>query len=260
MKKLLIPFVFMTLTVLLGSCGSSKNMVYFQNIDSISLAASKGIHEMRIMPKDQLRIYVTTIDQEVSAPFNLGGANSITSSNGQNTLSYLVDGNGDINFPVIGKIHVAGLTIGECQTLIEDKVSAYLADVEKPVVIVALQSFRVTVAGEVGGSTVINVPNGKMTIMEVLAQAGDVTLQGIRNNVLLIREDEKGEKTAHRLDLTDANLINSEFYYVQQNDYIYVEPSKIKKANAGIGESAAFYYSLFGIVISLTTLAISISK
>lgn len=259
MKKLLLPFVFMTLIVLLSSCGSTKNMVYFQNIDSISLAASKGVHEMRIMPKDQLRIYVTTIDKEASEPFNIGGTNSMA-TNGQNSLSYLVDGNGDINFPVIGKIHVAGLTIDECQTLIEDKVSAYLADVEKPVVIVALQSFRVTVAGEVGGSTVINVPNGKMTIMEVLAQAGDVTLQGIRNHVLLIREDEKGEKTAHRLDLTDANLINSEFYYVQQNDYIYVEPSNIKKASAGIGTSATFYYSLFGIVISLTTLAISISK
>lgn len=265
MKKLLIPFVLMTIVLLFDACSSAKQVAYFQNIDSTSLAASKGLYDARIMPKDLLTITVVTSDPSTSMPFNLS-ISSTLSADGRlggssgSLLQYLVDNNGDIEFPVVGKLHVAGLTKDQCEELIKSKVKPYLAEAENPVVTVQMSSYRVTVAGEVTSPKVVPVSTEKMSVLEALAQAGDLTIYGRRDNVLLIRENADGQKEAHRLNLNDANIINSPYYYVQQNDYIYVEPNSVKAKNSAIGQSTTLWFSFVGIVTSIASLVINIVR
>lgn len=265
MKKLLIPIVFMAIVLLLNGCSSAKQVAYFQNIDSVSLAASKGLYDARIMPKDLLTITVVTSDPETSKPFNLSVSNTLGTDGrlGSTTgslLQYLVDNEGNINFPIIGSVHVAGLTKNECQEMIKSKVQPYLAASENPVVTVSMSSYRVTVAGEVTAPKVVPVSTEKMSVLEALAQAGDLTIYGRRDNVLLIRENSNGQKEAHRLNLNDANVINSPYYYVQQNDYIYVEPNSTKAKNSAIGQSTTLWFSFVSIMTSVASLLVNIIR
>lgn len=246
-------------------CGSSKNVPYFTNIDSVSLAASRGLYDAHIMPKDQLTITVATTDPAASAPFNLTvsstvGANGQLNGSGGSLQGYLVDNDGFINFPVIGKIHVVGLTKTECEDLIKSKIQPYLARTENPIVTVRMSSYRVTVTGEVNRPGVIPVATEKMGIIEAIAQAGDMTIYGKRDNVMLIREDATGEKHKVRLNLNDANLINSPYYYLQQNDIVYVEPNSVKAKNSGIGSSTTIWFSFVGIVTSVASLLVNILR
>ncbi len=265
MKKLLIPFVLMTIVLLLDACSSAKQVAYFQNIDSTSLIASKGLYDARIMPKDLLTITVVTSDPSTSKPFNLSIQNTLGTDGrlGSTTgslLQYLVNNDGDIDFPVVGTVHVAGLTKDQCEDLIKSKVKPYLAESENPVVTVSMSSYRVTVAGEVTSPKVVPVSTEKMSVLEALAQAGDLTIYGRRDNVLLIRENADGQKEAHRLNLNDANIINSPYYYVQQNDYIYVEPNSVKAKNSAIGQSTTLWFSFVSILTSVAALVVNIVR
>ncbi len=265
MKKLLIPFVLMTIVLLLDACSSAKQVAYFQNIDSTSLTASKGLYDARIMPKDLLTITVVTSDPSTSKPFNLSIQNTLGTDGrlGGTTgslLQYLVNNDGDIDFPVVGTVHVAGLTKDQCEDLIKSKVKPYLAESENPVVTVSMSSYRVTVAGEVTSPKVVPVSTEKMSVLEALAQAGDLTIYGRRDNVLLIRENADGQKEAHRLNLNDANIINSPYYYVQQNDYIYVEPNSVKAKNSAIGQSTTLWFSFVSILTSVAALVVNIVR
>ena len=265
MKKLLIPFVLMTIVLLLDACSSAKQVAYFQNIDSTSLTASKGLYDARIMPKDLLTITVVTSDPSTSKPFNLSIQNTLGTDGrlGSTTgslLQYLVNNDGDIDFPVVGTVHVAGLTKDQCEDLIKSKVKPYLAESENPVVTVSMSSYRVTVAGEVTSPKVVPVSTEKMSVLEALAQAGDLTIYGRRDNVLLIRENADGQKEAHRLNLNDANIINSPYYYVQQNDYIYVEPNSTKAKNSAIGQSTTLWFSFVSIMTSVASLLVNIIR
>ena len=265
MKKLLIPFVLMTIVLLLDACSSAKQVAYFQNIDSTSLTASKGLYDARIMPKDLLTITVVTSDPSSSKPFNLSIQNTLGTDGrlGSTTgslLQYLVNNDGDIDFPVVGTVHVAGLTKDQCEDLIKSKVKPYLAESENPVVTVSMSSYRVTVAGEVTSPKVVPVSTEKMSVLEALAQAGDLTIYGRRDNVLLIRENADGQKEAHRLNLNDANIINSPYYYVQQNDYIYVEPNSVKAKNSAIGQSTTLWFSFVSILTSVAALVVNIVR
>lgn len=267
MKKLLIPIVLAVLVVLLGSCSSTKQVAYFQNIDTLDLSASRGLYDARIMPKDELTITVVTSDPDAGKPFNLSmSAQSTLSAGGSNSsgtnslITYLVDNDGDINFPVVGKLHVQGLTTVECEKLIGQKVAPYLSKDERPVITVKMSSYRITVAGEVASPKVVDVTTEKMSVLEALAQAGDLTIYGRRDNVLLIRENPDGQKEFHRLNLNDANIINSPYYYVQQNDYIYVEPNKVKAKNSAIGSSTTLWFSFVGILTSIASLVVSIVR
>ena len=265
MKKLLIPFVLMTIVLLLDACSSAKQVAYFQNIDSTSLTASKGLYDARIMPKDLLTITVVTSDPSTSKPFNLSIQNTLGTDGrlGSTTgslLQYLVNNDGDIDFPVVGTVHVAGLTKDQCEDLIKSKVKPDLAESENPVVTVSMSSYRVTVAGEVTSPKVVPVSTEKMSVLEALAQAGDLTIYGRRDNVLLIRENADGQKEAHRLNLNDANIINSPYYYVQQNDYIYVEPNSVKAKNSAIGQSTTLWFSFVSILTSVAALVVNIVR
>ena len=265
MKKFLLPLFVIVAVMFMDSCTTSKQVPYMQNIDSISLAASQYLYDARIKPKDALQITVHTTDPAVSSPFNLtvqrhlGTDGSLASSGGM-LQSYLVDNDGTINFPVIGRIPVVGLTKKECETLIESKIAPYLAKSEKPVVTVRMSSYRVTLIGDFSSPKVVPVTTEKMSLLEALASGGDLTLYGKRQNVLLIREDATGKKSIHRIDLTDANFINSPYYYVQQNDVIYVEPNATKAKNSALGQSTTIWFSFISISTSVASLLVNILR
>ena len=265
MKKFFLPIVVLTMVVLLGSCSSGKDVPYFQNIDEISLAGSKGLYDAKIMPKDMLTITVSTTDPAAAAPFNLSvgntvGASGQLSNGGGNLQGYLVDNDGNINFPVIGHMHVQSMSKSQCQDMIREKLLPYMAATENPIVTVRMSSYRVTVTGEVNRPGVIPVSTEKMSIVEALAQAGDLTVYGKRDNIMLIREDETGQKKMVRLNMNDANLINSPYYYLQQNDIIYVQPNSVKAKNAGVGPSTTLWFSFIGIVTSISSLLVNILR
>lgn len=247
-----------TVILMMVGCGSSKQVAYWQNIDSISLAASKGLYDAKIMPKDELTILVQTTDPLTSEPFNLRSTGQ--TSNKDQITGYLVDNDGMINFPIVGKIHVAGLTKTECEDLIKSKIQPYLARTENPLVSVRTSSYRITVIGEVNRPGVIPVSTEKISLIEALAEAGDMTIYGKRDNVLLVREDKSGEKHKVRLNMNDANIINSPYYYLQQNDIVYVEPHKVKARNTFFGSNTSIFYSVIGITTSLVSLLITILR
>lgn len=258
MKKLLLPIMVVTVILMMVGCGSSKQVAYWQNIDSISLAASKGLFDAKIMPKDELTILVQTTDPLTSEPFNLRSTGQTSSKN--QITGYLVDNDGMINFPIVGKIHVAGLTKTECEDLIKSKIQPYLARTENPLVSVRTSSYRITVIGEVNRPGVIPVATEKISLVEALAEAGDMTIYGKRDNVLLVREDKSGEKHKVRLNMNDANIINSPYYYLQQNDIVYVEPHKVKARNTFFGSNTSIFYSVIGITTSLVSLLITVLR
>lgn len=265
MRKNLFFIVLAVLCLSLGSCGSSKQIAYFQNADSLNYAASKGLFDAKIMPKDLLTITVSTTDPKAATPFNLSVTNTLNAtgylSTGAGSLqTYLVDNDGFINFPVVGQLKVGGMTKRQCENYIRDKILPYMSKTENPIVTVKMASFKVTVAGEVKSPGVFNVDQEKISVIEALARAGDLTIYGKRGNVLLIREDATGEKSVHRLNLNDANLINSPYYYLQQNDYLYVEPNSVQAKNSAIGSSTTIWISVVSILTSVASLVVNVLK
>ncbi len=199
-----------------------------------------------------------TTDPLTSEPFNLRSTGQTSSKN--QITGYLVDNDGMINFPIVGKIHVAGLTKTECEDLIKGKIQPYLARTENPLVSIRTSSYRITVIGEVNRPGVIPVATEKISLIEALAEAGDMTIYGKRDNVLLVREDKSGEKHKVRLNMNDANIINSPYYYLQQNDIVYVEPHKVKARNTFFGSNTSIFYSVIGITTSLVSLLITVLR
>ena len=262
MKK---NIVWVLLTLFLVSCGSYKNVPYFQNSDEVDFTKSQFLYDARIMPKDILTITVGTTNPDAARPFNLTVPttfNAQTRSTYSSPLiqNYLVDNEGGIDFPILGHLQVGGLTKSECERMIHDKIVPYLNDRENPVVTVRMSNYKISVLGEVAHPGMFNVSNEKINILEALAQAGDLTIYGVRDRVKLIREDSTGRKEMHTLNLNDANLINSPYYYLQQNDIVVVEPNKVKSQNSSVGSMTTLWFSATSILISLTSLLYNILK
>jgi polysaccharide export outer membrane protein len=178
------------------------------------------------------------------------GGSAVTSTSSGASQNYLVSNDGTINFPILGRIKVVGLTKDECEDMILEKIRPYMAESERPIVTVRQANYSITVLGEVGSPGTIQVSREKINIYEALAQAGDLTVYGIRDRVKLIRENADGKREIHMLDLSDANIMNSPYFYMQQNDILYVEPSIVKKQQGNIVTS---------LVIPLTTSLVSFS-
>ena len=251
--------------LMLGSCGSTKDVPYFQNAETVDLSKSSFLYDARIMPKDQLTITVSTINDEAAAPFNMTvptpySVNTRSTYSQPMLQSYLVDNNGMINFPIVGELKVGGLTKAEAEHMIADKIQPYINESEKPIVTVRIPGYQISVIGEVARPGTFTVSREKITVLEALAQAGDLTIYGQRKNVQLIREDATGRKSIHILDLTDANLVNSPYYYMQQNDVINVTPNKVKAQNSSVGSMTTLWFSATSILISLTSLLYNILK
>lgn len=255
------------LSMLLASCGSTKNVAYIQNSDNIDFSRSEYLYDARIMPKDILTITVNTVNPEASTPFNLVVSTELSSNSkggiigGQRALqTYLVDNKGCIEFPIVGSLEVGGLTKSECEKLIHDKIKRFMNAEENPIVTVRMSNYKISVLGEVNHPGMFTVGNEKINIFEALAQAGDLTIYGVRDRVKLIRENEKGHKEVFTFNLNDAEIINSPYYYLQQNDILYVEPNKVKAKNSAIGQSTTIWISITGALVSLASLVVNILR
>lgn len=264
-KTFYYAFAFVAFAAVFSACSSiSKDMEYFKGIDYADLSKGSGVYEARIRPKDELIIYVTTSDVNVSRQFGLMANSSnnlsVNGSGSRQEIPYLVENDGTINFPLIGRISVMGLTKRECEDKIAGLIKPYLANEENPVVTVQLSSYRVVIMGEVASPGVKVVTAHKMNILEGLASAGDLTVYARRDNVLLIREDSHGVKSTVRLNINDPQLLNSPYYYLQQNDIVYVTPNKIKARNVDFSSHTTLLMTVVGLTTSLSSLAIGLFR
>lgn len=247
---------------LLFSCAQKKDYVYYQNIDTLSNSEMNASYEIKIQADDLLTIIVSADDPETALPFNLSTisvplANSSTLAYGQQTMqSYLVDVNGTIDFPVLGKLKVVGLTKTELHQLLEAKVAKYI---KNPIINIRIVNFKIAIQGEVTLPGTYSISSDRVTLIEALSMAKDLTIYGKRDNILIIR-DVNGVKSYNRVDITKADFINSPFYYLSQNDVVYVEPNKTRINGAAVGANTNVIISITSLVITLITLIITTSK
>lgn len=264
-KKIFTLLHFIIFTLLLSSCISTKKINYFDNKDEINTAMSKTLYDAKIMPKDILQIQVFTMTPEAAEPFNLmkltGGSISSSSTSGQGTVyDYLVDNDGNIEYPVLGTLHLGGLGKTEAEQFIKDKIKPYMAESENVVVHVRMMNYKYAILGGVNRPGVFTTHNEKVSILEAIAQAGDLTTFAYRDRIFLIRESADGQKEFHQLDINDANIICSPYYYLQQNDVIYVEQKKVQTRNAFISANTSIWFSLTSSLMSIATFIIALSK
>jgi len=249
---------------LLASCSTTtwKNINYLQDIQSdttVNIAVNKGVI---IQPQDQLSIIVASRSPELAIQFNKSVATYMTGSEvamsggSQRISGYVVDNDGNINFPSLGMVHVAGLNRFELQEHLE-KTLADNGLLRDAVVTVEFLNFKISVLGEVASPGSYSVTGDKITIFQALALARDLTIYGERNNVCVIRE-QNGERQFYLVDLRDSDIFNSPAYYLQQNDVIYVTPNSVRAGQSTINEnyfkSASFWISMGTVAISVTNL------
>ena len=256
--------LFFTLTcILLASCQSYKKVPYLQDSGEVQRAVAEAkLYDARIMPKDLLTIVVSCTDPELAEPFNLTVATPVSAS--QNNLTsqpalqqYLVDNRGNIEFPILGTLHIGGLTKSEAETLIKGKLSDYIK--ESPIVTVRMANYKISVIGEVNAPGTFTISNEKVNLFEALAMAGDMTVYGLRDNVRLIREDADGHQHIITLDMNRADIVQSPYYYLQQNDILYVEPRKSKIRSSEMSAITP-WVSILSVLTSLTSLAVALFK
>lgn len=264
MKKIVTFLHFCIFTFLMSSCVSTKNITYFQNKDQIDASLSKQLFDAKIMPKDILQIQVFSMTPEASEPFNLlkgtSAATSTTSSTENSVFNYLVSNDGTVVMPIIGTVKVGGLTKNEAEDLIKGKIKPYLAESENVVVHVRMMNYKYAILGGVKSPGLYTTQNEKVSILEAIAQAGDLTTFAYRDRIYLIRENSEGQKEYHQLNINDANIISSPYYYLQQNDVIYVESRKTEARNAFISSNTSVWFSLVSSLMSITTFIIALSK
>ena len=247
---------FFVLFFLCFSCASRKDIVYYQNIDGMNAQQNANSYEVKIQPDDLLMIIVSAEDPEIAIPFNLTSVAIPNTANlqaavGQQTIqSYLVDRNGNIEFPVLGKLQIGGLTRTEVLKLLKEKIAVYI---KNPIINLRIVNFKVSLQGEVNLPGTYNIGSERVTLIEALSMAKDLTIYGKRNNILVVREIN-GVKSYNRVDITKADFINSPFYYLAQNDVIYVEPNKTKVNAAAVGPNTSVIISAVSILISLSVL------
>jgi polysaccharide export outer membrane protein len=273
-KKTTTITVFIVLVMMLfNSCAGVKEMAYFQKLTTKTevVKQNTGLHVARIKPKDILSITVITTEPSISkiynlsyppAPMNSDNILSIQSNSSvsQSALqSYLVDVDGNIDFPVFGKIKIVGLTLIELENLLQKKLEPAFNN-ERPIITIRFINFNIYVLGEVNRPGKFNTTNERITILDAISNAGDLTVYGRRDNIRILREDAKGVKKIITVNLNDENIIYSQFYYLEQNDVVYVEPNKVKSRSASFGSAESFAISAISIVISMTSLLINIIK
>ena len=257
---LLLPF-------LLAGCQSYKKVPYFQNVEVVNeVEQQEKLYDAKIMPKDLLTIVVSCTNPELAIPFNLTVASNagiaVSTSSYVTTQPvlqpYLVDNEGNINFPVLGELKLGGLTKREAEQLIIDKLKPYMK--ETPIVTVRMVNYKISVIGEVTRPGTFTISNEKVNLLEALAMAGDMTVYGLRNDIKLIREDANGKQEIIPLDLNKAETILSPYYWLQQNDIVYVTPNKAKARNSDIGNSTSLWFSATSILISIASLLYNILR
>jgi len=253
--------------VLFSGCTSYKKIGYLKGVETLSseqLAEASKYYTPKIMPGDLLTINVNAINSGAALPFNLPLTPVPTSGIGgiHNTIgaqTYLVDSNGSIDFPVLGNLRITGYTRLELEKLLKDKIyPRYIT--EEPIVTIRFVNYRVSILGEVSRPGQYHFPSEKVSLLDALAMAGDLTIFGKRGNVLLKRENADGSNEFHRINLQDKNLALSPYFYIQQNDVIYVEPNKARGNSSSIGSTENITISIVSILVSVSTLLVTVFK
>ncbi|WP_103068522.1 polysaccharide biosynthesis/export family protein [Aquimarina sediminis] len=245
------------------SCKTPEDVVYFQNSENLEKITSTNTFTPVFKVDDIVSIMVSAADMDAARPFNLMQGTSLSSSIGENGASnagsggveptYLIDEEGNIDFPVLGSLKIAGLTRIQVKEMVKEKLKIYIND---PIVSVRLKNFKITVMGEVSRPGSYTIPNERVTIIEALGLAGDMTIKGKRGNIMVIRENE-GENTYHRVDLTSKSIFESPVYYLAQNDVLYVEPneSRIRESKTR-SNTISVIISIVGVLLSVVTLIV----
>ena len=251
--------------LLLTSCTSYQKIPYLQDFETVNATEEvTAMYDAHIRPKDLLTITVNTTDPEAAAPFNLtiqSAANSnLTQWVTQQAAlqQYLVDNQGNIDFPVLGELHLGGLSMNEAESMIREKLQPFLK--ETPIVTVRMVNYKISVLGEVAKPGTFIINNEKVNVLEALAMAGDMTIWGLRDNVKLVREEEDGKRNIVVLDLNRADIVKSPYYHLQQNDILYVSPNKTKAKNSDTGQSTSLWVSATSILVSIASLLVTIFK
>ena len=255
-----------TTGIFLAGCSSYKKVPYMQDPETVnSYGKEIPLYDAKIMPKDLLSITVNTTDPLAAAPFNLTvqsplntNVKEMYTTTQPSLQQYLVNNEGEIDFPVLGKLKVGGMTKNEAESMIREKLQPYLK--ETPIVTVRMANYKISVLGEVNKPGTFTVSNEKVNVLEALAMAGDMTVYGVRDNVKLIREDAQGKRQIVMLDLTKSDLVLSPYFYLQQNDILYVTPNKTKARNSDIGNTTTIAISATSILVSIASLIATLVK
>lgn len=238
---------------LLSSCASRKDLVYFQ-ADSTALNTAYELNAPKLQPGDILTISITADDIRATEPFNQINAYQTGTAQNVNPFipTYSIDNDGFVDFPKIGKIKLTGLTRTQAVNKIRDEVSKYIVN---PGVNMTIRNFKVTVLGEVVRPGTYTIDNDRITLLEALGLAGDLTINGVRSNVLVIRE-QNGKKDEFRVDLTKREALNSPVYYLSQNDVIYVEPNGARIQSSKYTQNTSIFVSIASLIITIVAVVV----
>ena len=256
MKLKVFYILILPIVISFTSCGSSKEIVYFQDeiIEKNDQIPTES--ELIYKPNDLLTIVVSGLDPEAVKPFNLpviANNNSLIKAQGELKMqTYLVDLNGFIEFPVLGNIKLGGLSRSQATQLLKTKLEDYIKD---PIVNIRLANFTVTVLGEVNNPGTFTVEDERISLIEAIGLAGDLTIYGKRENVFLIREDN-GIKRFTKFDLTSIKVVNSPNYYLTQNDVIYIEPNKAKVRSSSYNQNNVIIISAVATLATIIAILI----
>ncbi|MDE6145465.1 MAG: polysaccharide biosynthesis/export family protein [Muribaculaceae bacterium] len=279
MKLRHVAIGFASLVIVLTGCSSGKTRLpYFTDIDVEKLEIPVGDFSVKIVPDDELLINVSAADPEAveayTVPYQHPRQRDFNFPSGQTRESfvlttrksnlslqpYVVSPEGFINFPVLGKIHVAGMTLDGLADYLTEKISEKVVD---PMVSVELTNFHVNVIGEVNHPGMFIVNRERFSVLDAIAEAGDLTAYGERNNVMIIRE-ENGKRVAHRINLNKAQALESPYFFLRQNDVVYVEPNTVRQANAKVDNDRQYRLSMTSVIVSavsvIASLAISLLR
>jgi polysaccharide export outer membrane protein len=242
----------LALSLFLFSCTSKKEVVYFQNAKNFETIVDTDTFAPKFKINDIISINVSTFDLEAVKPFNLVKSSGSVNG-GSQEIDYLIDIEGNIDYPVLGKIKLLGLTVGEAKELFKEKLNEYLND---PIINIRILNFRISVLGEVKSPGTYVISGERITIMEALGLAGDLTIKGKRDNIMVIR-DFNGTKTYTRIDLTTKEAFNSPVYFLTQNDVIYVEPNKSAISSSSFDARVGTAIAIASILITSTVIILT---
>ncbi|MEZ4854429.1 polysaccharide biosynthesis/export family protein [Flavobacterium sp.] len=241
------------LTLLVSSCASKDKMLYLQN--KINRVATDN-YETQLKPDDILLIVVSSDNPEASQAYNLEAVTMQgTSETGvyqRRLQTYIIDKNGSIDFPNIGSVKLAGLTKTQAVLFIKELLKDHI---KNPIVNIRILNYEVTVLGEVNRPGAISIDSERLTLLEALGKAGDLTVYGNRKNIMLIREED-GKTTSHKIDITKSNFVNSPYYFLQQNDVVYVEPNQTRVNSSVIGPNLTVGISALSLIVTIIALTL----
>ena len=252
--KLTRPLLFVF--ILFSSCVSKEKIIYLQNSKVGSESISKISYEPILQPDDVLMIAISAENQELAIPYNLYTVNfqsNVEIGTGQQRLqTFLIDKEGDIDFPLLGKIKLGGLTRIEAINKFKNLLEPHI---KEATVNLRILNFKISLIGEVNKPGVYSVQSDRITLFEALSLAGDLTIYGNRNSIIIIRENE-GVRSIETVDITKRDFINSSYYYLSQNDQVYVEPNKTKVNASVIGPNITAGLSALSLIITILALTI----